>query len=105
MSRVRIDQLLKLLGAEPDDHFCLYGLGLEHSRLGEGIEARRWFDRAILVRPDEAYAYYHKAKSLIDDGLRDEALLVLNAGFLAAKRSGDTKAMSEIASLRDEIDE
>lgn len=60
----RIEQLRRLLEAEPGDAFCLYSLGQEYARRGDHATAVSHYDLALQSDPDYCYAYYHKAKSL-----------------------------------------
>ena len=99
----RISQLKAMLQAEPTDTFCLYGLAMEHARLGLHAEAVEWFDRALAVDPNYCYAYFHKAKSLEQAGNDSAATATLREGLARARSSGDTKAASEIAAYLDEL--
>ncbi|MCA9290666.1 MAG: tetratricopeptide repeat protein [Phycisphaerales bacterium] len=99
----RIDQLRKLLEAEPDDAFCLYGLAQEYAKLGDPQKALAYFDRTIAADPAYCYAYFHKARVLdsIDD--TGAAVATLRSGLEQARACGDAHAASEIASYLDEL--
>ena len=99
----RLDALLRMLQADPNDAFCLYGVAQEHARDGRLAEAVDWFRRAIEADPAHAYARFHLAKALEGLGRLDEAVRALQEGLQVARASGDAKAAGELASYLDEI--
>lgn len=92
-----IDQLLKVLAAEPNDPFTLYGLAQEYAKAGRTADAVEHYDRCLAADPTYCYAYYHKARALEAAGLLAEAIETLRAGKAAAKKAGDSHALSEIS--------
>ena len=88
----RISQLKNMLESEPDDAFCLYGIAMEYAKAGRTDRAIAHFDRTIEVQPDYCYAYYHKARCLMDDDQPLEARATLEAGLEQARESGDIHA-------------
>jgi len=94
-----IEQLEKLLKADPDDPFVHYALGQERAKLGQHDEAIECFDRTLALDADYCYAYYFKAISLVELGRKEEALGVLREGISRAERMGDAKALSELQTL------
>jgi tetratricopeptide (TPR) repeat protein len=99
-----IEQLSKLLEAEPGDAFLMYGIAQEHFRLGDFAQAVAWYDRTIAADPTHGYAYFHKARALEADGRWDEAVRTLRAGIGVARAAGDQKAWSELAGYLDELE-
>lgn len=99
MGRDRIDKLMRLLENEPDDSFCLYGLGQEYAREGNHEKALAYYDRLLEVDPDYVYGYYHKARSLEALQRVDEARQTLKDGLERAMETGDDKAAGEINEL------
>jgi tetratricopeptide (TPR) repeat protein len=99
----RLEQLKKLVAADPSDAFCLYGLAQEYAQRGNLDEALAWYDRCIAVDPNYCYAYYHKARALEDAGRSAEAIAALRLGQERARLSGDAHAMSEITAFLDEL--
>lgn len=99
----RIDQLRKLLEAEPDDVFCLYSLAQEHAKAGDHPAAIDQYRRVIDLDPDYFYAYFHQARSLDAEDRREEAIGVLRTGLDRTKAAGDSKAETEIQALLDEL--
>lgn len=94
---------MKLLEADPDDAFCLYGVAQEHLRRDRPAEALPWFDRCLAADPAYCYAYFHKAKALEALGRVDDAVAALQAGLAQARRTGDRQATSEIGAFLDEL--
>lgn len=95
----RLEKLLALSEAEPDDAFCLYAIAQEHLRLGSPEPALAFFERAIAADPDHAYAHFHRGRTLADLGRLAEARSQLAKGLEAANATGDGKAAGEIAAL------
>lgn len=94
-----IAQLERLLEADPDDAFVLYGLAQVHAGEGRHAEAVGFYDRCLVADPSYHYAYYHKAVAQDAASQRDEAIATLRAGLEAATAAGDGKASGEIADL------
>ena len=101
-----LEQLEKLLAADPGDAFLLYGLAQEHAKQGEAAGQARaveYYDRCLAVDPGYCYAYYHKARTLEAMGKQEAAVATLRAGLKVAKETGDSHAASEISALLDEL--
>ena len=96
-----IEQLTKLLDADPDDTFLLYAIAQEHAKAGETQAALDHYDKVIALDPHEHYAYYHKAKALEDADREDEAVPVLEEGYRIASLDSAHKAASELATYLD----
>lgn len=99
-----LDQLQKLLVADPTDPFVPYAMAMEHAKLGQLVTALDFFDRCLGLDASYCYAYFHKAQvqKTLGDRLGAEASLV--QGVAAAKKAQDSKALSEIQGLLDELD-
>lgn len=95
----RISQLRNLLESEPDDTFCLYGIAMEYAKAGQPDRAIAHFDRTIEVDPAYCYAYFHKARCLMEANRMEEARETLVEGLEQARSSGDIHAEGEIESL------
>ncbi|MEZ6243018.1 MAG: hypothetical protein R3B57_08245 [Phycisphaerales bacterium] len=91
-----IEQLEKLLAAEPHDPFVLYAMAQELAKQARDVEAIEFYDRCLAADPHYCYAYFHKARS--QEAVRDEegARQTLRAGLEAAMQAGDQKAVGEI---------
>lgn len=102
----RLTKLAALLEADPNDAFVLYGLAQEHAKQAtdEGhTRAIEFYNRCIAADPAYHYAYYHKAMSQIALDDNAAAAATLRAGLVAARASGEQKAIGEISSLLDQI--
>lgn len=99
----RLDQLLKLLAAEPDDPFVLYGIAQEHAKAERHHDAVSFYDRCLAADPTYLYGYYHKAVSLIDLGDHAAARQTLDTGITAARVARDSKALNELTALLDSL--
>lgn len=99
-----IEQLTRLLEAEPDDAFLMYGIAQEHFKLGAFDQAVAWYDRTIAADPNHGYAYFHKARALEAAGRRGDAIETLRIGVRVARAAGDQKAWSELAGYLDELE-
>lgn len=100
----RLAQLLKILAAEPNDPFTLYGIAQEYAKASDITNAITFYDRCLAADPGYCYAYYHKAKTLADHDRTPEAIAVLNTGIIAAKKAQDAKALGEMQGLLDSLE-
>lgn len=99
-----VEQLEKLLAADPGDPFVLYALAQEHAKQKNVARAVEFFDRCLAADPAYCYAYFHKARVLHDAGRPAEAADTLRAGAAVARASGDAHALAEISGFLDEIE-
>jgi tetratricopeptide (TPR) repeat protein len=99
-----IEQLERLLAADPGDAFVLYGLAQEWARRGDVGRAAEFYDRCLAADPGYLYAYFHKARALEGAGRREEALAALRSGAAMARRAGDSHAVSEISGYLEELE-
>jgi tetratricopeptide (TPR) repeat protein len=100
----RLDKLLQILAAEPGDAFTLYGVAQEYAKQDDLAKAVSYYDQCLAADPAYCYAYYHKARILIDHDQGAAAAGVLKQGLAVAKKAGDGKAMSEMQSLLDVVE-
>lgn len=98
-----IEQIEKLLAADPNDAFLLYGMAQEHAKAGRHAEAIAWYDRCLAADPAYAYAYFHKARSQEAAGDVAAAIATLGEGVRSARASGDSHAQAEISAYLDEL--
>jgi tetratricopeptide (TPR) repeat protein len=99
-----LDELRRLLRADPADPFVLYAIAQEHAKRREWAPALEFYDRCLAADPAYCYAYFHKARALADSGDPPGALATLRAGLQASRRAGDPHAASEIQALLDELE-
>lgn len=99
-----LEQLQRLLEADPDDAFVLYGLAQEYARLGRWSDAIAHYDRCLGVDPLYCYAYYHKARVQARTGDLTGASATIRRGLDAARRAGDTHAAAELQVLLESLE-
>ncbi|MBL0927179.1 MAG: tetratricopeptide repeat protein [Phycisphaerales bacterium] len=99
----RLQQLEKLLSADPSDADVPYMIAHEHLKAGDHGEATRWFDRCLAIDPHYHYAYFHKAKALEAAGDVPAAAAALRLGVERARAARDAKALNELSGYLDEI--
>lgn len=99
-----LEQLEKLLAADPTDPFVPYAIAQEHAKLGQLVTALDYFDRCLALDSSYCYAYFHKARTLQTLGDIAGAKAVLTQGVAAATKAQDSHALSEIRGFLDELD-
>lgn len=89
----RLEQLLKLHKADPNDPFCTYGIALEHAKAGDPDAALTWLEKTLAADAHYFYAYFQKAKMFIDKGEEDEARAVLETGIKLARERATPESL------------
>jgi tetratricopeptide (TPR) repeat protein len=97
----RLDKLRKMLQRDPNDTFLLYGIALEHKKLGETKQAIEYLDRVIAADAGYCYAYHQKGLVYESAGDIEAARAAYRAGIEAAKKKGDDHAAGEIQAALD----
>ena len=97
----RLRQLQQLLDKSPDDAFLLYGIAMEHKKLGDPARAIEYLDRVIGVDPLYCYAYYQRGQVLESRGDEELAKQAYRDGVAAAIKKGDAHARSELEAALD----
>jgi tetratricopeptide (TPR) repeat protein len=92
----RLDKLQKMRERDPNDPFLLYGVALEHKKLGDAEKAIEFLDRVVAVDPGYCYAYFQKGQVLESRGDAAGARATYEAGIAAARQKGDAHAQGEI---------
>jgi tetratricopeptide (TPR) repeat protein len=92
----RLDKLRKMLQSDPNDPFLLYGIALEHKKLGQAKQAIEYLDRVIAADAGYCYAYHQKGLVYESTGDVEAARTAYRAGVEAAKKKGDEHAAGEI---------
>lgn len=99
VSTPRLDKLLRLAQAEPNDAFVQYGLALEYMQLERWADAVATLDRTLALKPDDVAALLQKGRALVKLGQPVAARAAWSAGIAAAERAGDLHAASELRGL------
>ena len=95
----RLEQLEKLLVAEPRDVFVNFALAMEYFKAGRHEEALVQFGRVNEIDPDYVPAYFQKGNSLVSLGRQQEAKAVFEKGIEVARRVGNNHAADEMADV------
>lgn len=98
-----LEQIHKLLEAEPDDVFLNYSLAMELTKQGSVDQALEAFSRVLELDSTYTAAYYHQAKTCIEAGRHDQARDILATGMSTAKAANDMHAHDEMQDLLDMI--
>jgi predicted Zn-dependent protease len=94
-----IEQLEKLLSAEPDDAFLNFGLAMELARQNRVEDALTRFDRVIGLDPDYVAAYFQKARTLAGAGRIEESRRTLHVGIQRSHSIGNEHAAGEMSEM------
>jgi len=95
--------LTEILSQNPTDAFARYGLAMAYAAENRQPEALAEFDRIIANTPDYVPAYQMSAQELLKAGQADEARARLEAGLLAAERTRNAHAASEMQAMLDDL--
>ncbi len=95
----RLEQLEKLLKAEPDDAFLNFGIAMELAKAQRFDESLARFDRVIQFDPNYIAAHFHKAKTLLAMGAEEAAKAELSQGIERAAACGEMHAKGEMEEL------
>ena len=101
----RLQQLEKLLERTPTDPFLLYGIAMEHKKVGDTARALEHFERTLAADPGYLYAYFQRGQTYEALGDLDAARKAYREGVAAAKQKGDAHALSEIEGALEMIGE
>ena len=92
----RLEKLQQMLVREPNDPFLLYGIAMEHKKLGDSANALKFLDETIARDAGYCYAYHQKGLVYESTGDLDAARAAYRAGIAAAQKKGDAHAAGEI---------
>ena len=96
---LRLEQLQKLLAAEPNDAFLNFGLAMELAKLQRFEESLAQFDLTLKNDPTYIAAHFHKGKTLIAMGDIPRAKQELEVGIQRAQECAEFHAKSEMEEL------
>jgi tetratricopeptide (TPR) repeat protein len=92
----RLEQLLEMLKAEPQDAFLRYAVALEYEVAGNLSEAIARIEALINDQPDYLGAYYKLGQLHEQQREIEKALDVYHRGAAIAKQQNNTKTLGEI---------
>jgi predicted Zn-dependent protease len=93
----RLDQLLKMLEAEPQDTFLRYAVAMEYRSLGEPAPATQHFLRLVGQQPPHVPSFFMYGQLLAETGEVEQARAVLRDGIEQARAQGDAHAAGEMS--------
>jgi len=99
----KIAALTEILSQNPNEPFARYGLALAYASEGRQTEALAEFDYIVQNTPDYVPAYQMSAQELLKAGRPDEARTRLQSGLLAANRTSNSHAASEMQAMLDDL--
>jgi Tfp pilus assembly protein PilF len=85
-----------MLAREPNDTFLLYGIALEHKKVGDFPAAIEHLNRVIQIDPNYFYAYHQRGLTYEQQGDLESAKKSYRDGIAAATKQGDAHAAEEI---------
>ena len=100
----RLSKLQAMLQRQPDDPFLLYGIAMEHKKLGQTDLALEYLHRTLVADPNYAYAHYQAGQVRQMAGEADGAKRAYQAGIEAATRAGDQHARGELETALADLD-
>lgn len=99
----RLAAFAELLAADPANSFARYGLAMEHLSRSNPDAALAEFAQTVEHNPDYVPAYQMAAQTLAKLNRTEEATVLLHKGLIAAERTGNAHAASEMQGLLDEL--
>jgi predicted Zn-dependent protease len=101
----RVEELLKLLAAEPNDCFLRYGLAREYMK-GDRLDAALEQLNAIFrIDPNYAAAYFACGHALVRQGNVAAAREKYEAGIPVAEKSGDAHLAGQMREALELLDQ
>ena len=95
----RLTKLMAMLERQPTDTFLLYGIALEHRKLGDARLALEYLERVVTLDPNYCYAYHQRGLIHESEGDLDAARRAYEQGIQASTRAGDLHAKGEIEAV------
>jgi len=105
MAHDRLRQLRAMLAEEPGDAFLRYAIALEQKREGDMESAIAGLEALLQDDPKHIPSYYQLALLLADIGRTEDAARACEAGMLQCIVTADRKARSELAELRNSLED
>ena len=93
----RLEQILGMLKAAPQDTFLQYALAMEYRSLGEAKSAAESFQQLIGKQPPHVPSFFMYGQLLVETGDIEQARSVLREGIEQARVQGDAHAAGEMS--------
>ena len=94
----KLESLLDLLKAAPNEPFILFALAQECIKKGLDSEALKYYERIITFSPDYTGVYYHLGKLYEQLGRVEEAIAIYEKGMQVTRAKGEQHAYGELQS-------
>ena len=85
----RIAQFENMTAADPENEMAHFSLGNAYLKAGRAAEAAKCFQKVIELNGDMSKAYQLAGEAMLDAGLEDRAVVVLETGWKVAATRGD----------------
>jgi predicted Zn-dependent protease len=95
----RLEQLEKMLAAEPNDPLLNYSMAMELAKAKRFDESLKRFHRVLELDADYIAGYAQMGKLLLELGRREEAKQALAAGAERAGAKGERHAKDDMEKL------
>lgn len=92
----RLEELQQFLKDSPNDPFLKYAITMEYRKTGDVEAALAGFEDLQANHPDYVGTYYHFAKFLEEQGKKEEAVKIYQAGMEVAQRVRNRHAYQEL---------
>ncbi len=92
----RLTQLTQLLDKAPGDAFLLFAVAKEYEKMGDDVEALRFYRQLQATQPDYVGLYYHLGKLHERNLDTEQAVQAYQNGVAAAQKAGDRHALAEL---------
>ena len=100
----RLEQIQEFLNEQPDDSFLRYALAQEYAKRENWALAEESYQKLLNTDPDYLATSYHLAVLWRSQGKIEEAKELLGDGIDRAKAAREQHTLSEMQSLRLEIE-
>ena len=95
--------LKEILAENPNDAFARYGLAMEYANAGDTATALAEYEKIVEATPDYVPAYQMAGQLLMNLGRDEDARGWLDRGIVAARRTGNQHAASEMQGMLDTL--
>jgi Fe-S cluster biosynthesis and repair protein YggX len=99
----RIAQFENMTTADPENEMAHFSLGNAYLQAGRAGEAASSFERVMELNPDMSKAYQLAGEAMLDAGLEDRAVVVMESGWKVASTRGDLLVRDTIAERLESI--
>lgn len=97
MENLRLNQIMEMLKAEPEDEFLNYALAIEFEKSGEINQAIKQLQGMIEKNENYLAAYYKLGKLFEEVSRSEDAKVIYAKGQEIAKQQNNKKAFGELA--------